>query len=203
MEKEELKASIINFGNNFSFNVSSILFFSIFINLDKETLVLFFGLIVNIIVAKIFNSLSSGSYIQKFFCKLEAGKKINGLDSIQLFGFLTGYYTLNKYIKYSSAKWASSFVFLIVASICFCRIYIEEQFSIQGLVSMWFAGFLIGAFTGFLSGNAADENSKKNLKDHNSNNSEEDYNDKTCTKNDQDDYICQAFKDGKVFENTS
>ena len=127
MDKEELKSSIANFGNNFSFNMSAILFFSLFLNLNKETTIMVIGLLINNITALIFNSLSTSSYIQRYFCKIEAGKKLNGLESIQLFGFLTGYYSSNKYFKYLDARWTASFVFLLVASICFCRIYIEEN----------------------------------------------------------------------------
>ena len=191
------------FGNNFSFNMSAILIFSIFINLDTETLILIIGLIINNIISLIIGNLNANNFIQKYFCKTEPGKKINGLDSIQLFGFLTGYYSLNRYFKYLNSKWTSSFIFLGVISICFARIYIEEEFSLTGIVSLWFMGFLIGAFTGYLSGKSASQQSSQNnsSKDNTNNTTSED--DKSCSQNNQDDYICQAFKDGKVFETGS
>jgi hypothetical protein len=60
-------------------------------------------------------------------------------------------------------------------------------------------GFVIGAFTGYSSGKTAYHQSLQN-NNNNDNNQNNNQDEKSCSENNQDDYICQAFKDGKVFE---
>ena len=67
MNKESLKNSVKKFGNNFFFNISAILIFSIVLNIDTESIILGIGVILNIIISKTMAFSSNNSFIQKYF----------------------------------------------------------------------------------------------------------------------------------------
>ena len=200
MNKESLKLSIKNFGNNFFFNISAILIFSVFLNINSESFILAAGIIINLLVSKAFSFSSNNSFIQKYFCKPTTESQINAAGSMQLFGFLTGYYTINRYISMDNMTWISCLIFLTSISILFGRLYLESSFSFSQLISFWFLGLFIGFLVGYVGGKAAKKNREKQIdsvcKDSKPNSEDE----TTCEKNGNEDYVCQAFKDGKVFE---
>ena len=200
MNKESLKNSVKQFGNNFFFNISAILIFSIFLNIDTESIILGIGVIINIIISKTMAFSSNNSFIQKYFCKPTTETEVNAAGSIQLFGFLTGYYTINRFIKLDNMTWVSCLIFLIAASILFGRLYLESSFSFPQLVSFWFLGLFVGFLVGYISGNTAKKKKKKEIEDACKNSVPDSENETTCDKSSNDDYVCQAFKDGKVFE---
>lgn len=200
MNKESIKISIKNFGNNFFFNISAILIFSVFLNIDSESFILAAGVIINILISKALSVTSNNSFIQRYFCKATTESQINAAGSCQLFGFLAGYFTINRYVKLTNMTWISCLIFMIVVSILFGKLYVENSFSFSQIISFWFLGFFIGAISGLLSGQAAKKQKKKEINDicNESKSSPED--ETTCEKNGNQDYVCQAFKDGKVFE---
>ena len=119
---------------------------------------------------------------------------------MQLFGFLTGYYTINRYINMDNMTWISCLIFLTSISILFGRLYLESSFSFSQMISFWFLGLFIGFIVGYISGKAAKKNREKQI-DSVCNDSKPNSEDETtCEKNGNEDYVCQAFKDGKVFE---
>lgn len=195
INRDEFKTSLDSFGNNFSFNVTAILIFSLFLNLNKETLILVIGLIINTIVAYGSSFVLGIKYLQQFFCKEGCQNPTHALESMQLFGFLTGYYTLNRMTKFTNMKWMICFGFLLLVSFLFSNKYAHDNFSPSSIIIMWCIGFLIGAFAGYFSGKSAlteaTENVPKNINTSNS--------DATCSSSNQNDYVCQAFKNGKVY----
>jgi hypothetical protein len=199
--KDEFKTSLDSFGNNFSFNVTAILIFSLFLNLNKETLILVIGLIINTIVSYGSSFVLNAKYIQQFFCKNGCQNPTHALESMQLFGFLTGYYTLNRMIKFTNMKWVICFGFLILVSFLFSNKYAHDNFNISSIIIMWSVGFLMGGFAGYLSGKSALtealENAPKNI--NNATGGAGSASDATCSNSNQNDYVCQAFKDGKVY----
>lgn len=200
MNKESIKKSVKNFGNNFFFNLSAILIFSIFLNIDSESIILGVGIIINIIISKVMTLSSSNSFIQKYFCKPTTESEINASGSIQLFGFLTGYYTINRYLKLDNMTWLSCLIFLITVSILFGKLYLESSFSFPQIVSFWFLGLFIGLLVGYISGNAAKKKKEKEIQSVCMSSAPSSEEETRCDKNGNDDYVCQAFKDGKVFE---
>ena len=199
MNKEGIKESIKNFGNNFFFNVSAIVIFSVFLSLNIESFILAGGVIANILISKAFSSSSNNAFIQKYFCNPTTESQVNASGSTQLFGFLTGYYTINRYIKLQNMTWISSLLFLIAVSILFGRLYIEDSFSLTQFVSFWFLGFFLGCLVGFIGGKMSKREKEKEINSICNNNSQSE-DETTCGKDDNEDYVCQAFKDGKVFE---
>jgi hypothetical protein len=202
MNKDSIKNSIRSFAHNFFFNISFILIFGLFININKENIILAVGIIVNIIIYKILGFSSNNEFIQKYFCTPTTESQINAIGSIQLFGFITGHYTVNKYLKDMTMSWIGTLLFLLFSSILFGRIYIEDSFGFASLMSYWLLGFILGSIFGYLSGIESNKSKKQELKDYLKENSNliKDESDKSCSKENDQDYVCQAFKDGKVFE---
>ena len=200
MNKESIKSSVKNFGNNFFFNISAILIFSIFLSIDAESIILGIGIIINIIISKAMSFSSNNSFIQKYFCKPTTESEVNAAGSIQLFGFLTGYFTINRYLKLDNMTWVSCLIFLIAVSILFGRLYLENSFTFSQIVSFWFLGLFIGFLVGYISGKAAIKKKEKEIQSVCQNSPPNSEEETRCDKNGNDDYVCQAFKDGKVFE---
>lgn len=202
MNKDSIKKSIQNFAHNFFFNISLILIFSFFIHLNKESFILSIGVIVNVFIYKMLNFSSNNQFIQKYFCTPTTESQINAIGGIQLFGFISGYYALNKYLKDMSMSWIGTLLFFLCISILFGRIYIEDSFGFASLMSYWLLGFIMGSIFGYLSGSAANKTKKQELNDYLKENGKTlaDDSDKSCSKENDQDYVCQAFKDGKVFE---
>ena len=200
MNKESLKLSIKSFGNNFFFNISAILIFSVFLNINSESFILAAGIIINILVSKAFSFSSDNSFIQKYFCKPTTESQINAAGSMQLFGFLTGYYTINRYISMDNMTWVTCLIFLTAVSILFGRLYLESSFSFSQMISFWFLGLFIGFIVGFISGKASKKNKEKEINNICNDSKPNTEDETTCEKNGNEDYVCQAFKDGKVFE---
>ena len=194
IKQDDLKLSIDNFGNNFSFNISAILIFSLFLNFNKETLILAIGVIINLMVSYGASYVLGFKYLQQFFCKDGCQNTDHALESIQMFGFLTGYYTFNRLMKYTNMKWVLCFACMVCVSILFSNKYAHDNYSFASILIMWLLGLLIGAFTGYLSGNSALEEISENLPKNATATS-----DATCSQSNQNDYVCQAFKDGKVY----
>lgn len=191
MDKESLKISIRNFADNFSFNITLILIFSIFLNITVESLILGFGVIINLILSKLLQYFASNPLLEKYFCSSLSTS--NASNSIQLLGFLTSYYSVYKYIVNGSTGWMSSFIFMLFATIMLGRIYLENASSIIQLICYWSFGLVIGFMIGIISGNVK-------LKKNKTTEIIETTEDKTCNGENNQDYVCQAFKDGKVFE---
>ena len=200
MNKESIKSSIKSFGDNFFFNISANLIFSVFMNIDLESIILTVGVIINIVISQAMSLGSNNTFIQRYFCKPTTESQINAAGSCQLFGFITGYFTINRYIKLNNMTWISSLVFLIAISILFGKLYIENSFSITQIISFWFLGFFIGAIVGLISGRAAKNQRNKEINDTCKDSTPNSEDETTCGENQNQDYVCQAFKDGKVFQ---
>lgn len=193
MDKENIKSGINNFAVYFSFNLTIIIVFYTFLDMNIQNFILSVGVIINLIVSKIIKLFSYNPTIEKYFCSSDISS--SSTNSMQLLGFLSSYLSVHKYITKNGNGWMGTFSFMLLATILLGRIYYENNTSIANLISYWFLGFILGLAVGMISGNMKSKQDKENIiVDENS------PDDKTCNSENNQDYVCQAFKDGKVFE---